>query len=421
MSKNSASTVRLEDLDAPQLALELRQVMAAAVDASPHATYTEQAVLDAAREQTGLDDFGDESFRVHLRQMLEAMAADSGQSAFGRLSNFNLIVRNVANRLRLEQLISLHPEIEQLGIREPIIIAGLPRSGTTHMHNLLVEDPRSRCLPYWEAIEPVPPPEDRAAAGVEDPRITRCREALAMQDTVLPYFRNMHEMTPEHAHEEIELAMMDCSSMLVETYGMVPSWRDYYLSCDQGPSYRYMLRALKALQWQRGPTDWVLKSPQHIEQLPTLADTFPDATFVFPHRDPVAIVVSLSTMLSYTFRLSRDPVRPKEVGAYWSDRLLRMITACVHDHDKLPAERVVDVRFDDFMADPIALMARIYQSAGREMTTEAHRALASYQASHQRGRFGRVLYDPEALGLDIPKMREAFRFYIERFGVREEY
>ncbi len=421
MSKSDTAPVHLEDLDAPQLAPELRQMMAEMVAASPHAVYTEQAVLDTAREQTGLDDFGDESFRVQLRKALAAMDGDDGQSAFGRLSNFNLIVRNVANRLRLEQLISQHPEIEQLSIDRPIIIAGLPRSGTTHMHNLLGEDPHSRYLPYWESMEPVPPPEDQAAAGTEDPRITRCREALAMQDAVLPYFRNMHEMVPEHAHEEIELAMMNCSSMLFETYAMVPSWRDYYLSCDQGPSYRYMLRALKAVQWQRGPNAWVLKSPQHIEQLPTLAETFPDATFVLPHRDPVAIVVSLSTMLSYTFRLSRDPVRPQEVAAYWSDRLLRMITACVRDHDKLPPARVVDVNFDDFMADPIALMERIYQTAGRELNAESRQALESYQASHQRGRFGRVIYDPEALGLDISKMREDFRFYMERFGLREEY
>ena len=422
MSTPAPQPLYIDDLSTPQLAPELRHLMADMVAAAPHATYTEQAVLEAASAQTGLDDFGANSFRVHLRAALEAMDADSDQSDFGRLSNFNCIVRNVANRLRLEQLISQHPEIEQLSIRRPIIIAGLPRSGTTHMHNLLGADPNSRCLPYWESIEPVPPPEDLAmAANGEDPRITRCRETLAMQDAVLPYFRNMHEMTPEHAHEEIELAMMDCSSMLFETYGMVPTWRDYYLAQDQRPSYCYMARALKALQWLRGPANWVLKSQQHIEQLPTLAETFPDATFVLPHRDPVAIVVSLSTMLSYTFRLSRDPVRPKEVAAYWHDRLLRMLQAGIRDHDQLPTERRVDVAFDDFMADPMAVIANIYQVAGRDLSGTTLATLQCYQASHRRNRFGRIHYDIDALGLDIPQLRRDFRFYTERFGLREEY
>ena len=416
MSAPVPQPIRLKDLAAPQLAPELRTMMVEMAPASPHAIYTEQAVLDAARAQTGLGDFGDESCRAHLRPALAALDADSGHRAFGRLGNFNRIVRHVANRLRLEQLSGQRPEIEQLRISRPIIIAGLPRSGTTHMHNLLGEDPRSRCLPAGA------PARGAGGGGGRGPRITRCREALAAQDAVPPYFRNMHEMTPEHAHEEIELAMMGCSSMLLEACGMAPSWRDHYLAQDQRPSYRYMARALKAVQWQRGAAGWVLQSPQHIEQLPTLAAAFPDATFVFPPRDPVAIVVSLSTMLSYIFfRLSRDLVRPKEVAAYWHDRLLRMITSCARDHGQLPPERTLEVAFDDFMADPMAWMARICQAAGRELTADAHRAPPSYQASHQRDRFGRIVHDTGELGLDIAQLRRDFHFYMERFSRRAAY
>ena len=110
--------------------------------------------------------------------------------------------------------------------------------------------------------------------------------ALSFLDAAMPYFKRMHEMTVEHTHEEIQLLAIDFSTMLFETTAPMPTWRDHYLARDQRPSYAYLLRVLKVLQWLRGGTRWVLKSPQHLEQFPALVDTFPDATFVVTHRDP---------------------------------------------------------------------------------------------------------------------------------------
>ena len=108
----------------------------------------------------------------------------------------------------------------------------------------------------------------------------------------MPYFNRMHEMTVDHVHEEIQLLAIDFSSMLFETISPMPSWRDHYLSRDQRPSYGYMKRILQVLQWLRGGTRWMLKSPQHLEQFPALLATFPDATFVLTHRDPVSVTAS---------------------------------------------------------------------------------------------------------------------------------
>src|SRR5262249_42081496 len=225
--------------------------------------------------------------------------------------------------------------------------------------------PALRSLPYWEALEPVLPDAERPAPGEPDPRLARTEQALAFLDAALPYFKRMHEMTVDHVHEEIQLLAIDFSTMLFETIAPMPSWRDFYLSQDQTPVYEYLRTVLKVLTWLRGGTRWVLKSPQHLEQFGVLAKVCPDATFVVTHRDPVSITASVATMISYSARLALDPVDPIAIGHYWARRVETMISACVRDRHLLPAERSIDVRFDDFMADDVATLARIYALAGQ--------------------------------------------------------
>ena len=125
------------------------------------------------------------------------------------------------------------------------------------------------------------------------------------------------------------------------------------------------------LQWLRGGTRWVLKTPQHLEQFPALVDTFPDATFVVTHRDPVSVTASMVTMIAYTARLTRDRVDVEDMGCYWADRLERMLRRCADERDVLPADRTIDVHFDEFMADDLAMVARVYDLAGQPLD---HRA-----------------------------------------------
>src|SRR5438105_12293644 len=147
----------------------------------------------------------------------------------------------------------------------------------------------------------------------------------------MPLFKRMHEMTLWHAHEEIQLLAIDFSSMLFETMAVMPSWRDWYKATDQTPGYRYLKTVLQVLQFLRGGTRWVLKSPQHLEQFGPLMTVFPDATVVVTHRDPVSVTASLTTMMTYHARLNLEPVDPRVVGGYWADRLETMLRACVHD------------------------------------------------------------------------------------------
>ena len=244
--------------------------------------------------------------------------------------------------------------------------------------------------------------------------------ALSFLNTALPYFNRMHEMTVEHTHEEIQLLAIDFSTMLFETTAPMPAWRDAYLSRDQRPTYAYLLKVLKVAQWLRGGTRWVLKTPQHLEQFPALVETFPDATFVVTHRDPVSVTASMVTMIAYTARLTRDRVDVEDMGGYWADRLERMLRRCADERGALPDDHTIDVHFDEFMADDLAMVARVYDLAGQPLDERARESMARFMDGHPRGRYGSVAYDLSQFGLDGAERRRALAFYTERFGVTEE-
>jgi hypothetical protein len=411
--------IRIADLARPELTPLQRKVLEGA--AALPVSFTEDAVLGEARERTGLSDFGADDFRERLGVWLRALEEDAELGPVGRIGAYRDCVRYAANRLRLEDLLRRHPEILEVEVRRPLVIAGLPRSGTTHLLNLVASDRRLRSLPYWESLEPIPDPDEPPGEAGEDPRLTRCRRSYEQQIAISPLLRNMHDMAPEHVHEEIEVQALDFASYELEWIATVPRWRDYYLAHDQAPHYAYLKKGLQALQWLRGPDRWVLKSPQHMEQLVPLLRTFPDATVAITHRDPVAVIASAITMLAYGDRIRRTRVDPPAIAAYWIDRIERLLRACVRDRDTWPEDQSLDVLFHEFMADDVAMVERIYALAELPLTPEARGSLESYMAGNPRGKHGRILYDlEEDFGVDPEALRERFGFYYERFPVTRE-
>lgn len=410
---------RISDLADP--ALTPIQQAARDYTAKRPVVLSREAVLEAAVDKTGLTDFGRDDFHARLDVWLASADEDAELGSLGRLSVFNDAVRYAANRLRLEDLLRRHPEILSIEIDRPIIIGGLPRSGTTHLVNLISADKRLRSLPYWESLEPIPDPEEGVGGDGVDPRLARCRASSEQSDLMMPLLKNMHHMTPEHVHEEIELQALDFSSYILEWNAMVPRWRDFYLASDQRPHYAYLKKVLQALTFLRGPNRWVLKSPQHMEQLVPLHETFPDATIAITHRDPVSVIQSAITMLAYGDRVRRDRVDPPAVAAYWIDRIEKLLHACARDRDAIPAEKSLDVLFHEFMADDVAMVERIYALADLEMTPDARGPLRAFMAANPRGKHGRIVYDLRGdFGVDPAALRERFAFYFDRFPIRAE-
>ena len=415
------TAVRIDDMAVPRYSDEVRAILDFMEEAGSQLTLEPAELLAAARTQTGLEDFGSDDFVERLGVLCEAMHREGGFNGAGVMQQHVLIIGLLKNRLLIEDLVGRHPEILDEPIAAPIIICGLPRTGTTHLHNLMSADPALRSLPYWESLEPVLPAHEIPADGEPDPRLERTEMALTFLNTALPYFNRMHEMTVEHTHEEIQLLAIDFSTMLFETTAPMPTWRDAYLSRDQRPTYAYLRKVLQVLQWLRGGTRWVLKTPQHLEQFPALVDTFPDATFVVTHRDPVSVTASMVTMIGYTARLTRDRVDVERIGAYWADRLERMLRRCADERDVLPADRTIDVHFDEFMADDFAMVERVYDLAGQPLDSRVRESMVSFMATHPRGLHGAVTYDLSEFGLDAVERRRALAFYTDRFGVTQEF
>ena len=383
------------------------------------ATLAPDCPLDAdalharARADTGLHDFGPDDYRERLNVYLAALRDIDGRHDAGVVNFYGQLLQLLKNRLLLSDLLNRHPEIDDIELQPPVVIAGLPRTGTTHLHNMLAAPATFRSMPYWESVEPFPLPQE---AGIEpDPRRTRMDVAVAVINTVMPYFPMMHEMTTDHVHEEIQLLANDFSTMLFETLADVPRWRAYYQAHDQTPHYQYLARQLKAMQFLRGGRRWLLKSPQHLEQVPVLDRVFPGSIVVFTHRDPVPVALSMIAMITYSARMHRTVVPVEEIAASWIARLEQMLTALVRDRDTIGPERSIDIRFEDFMGDELGVAERVYALAGESFTAQVRTAIADYLAAHRRGRLGNVETSYEMFGLNEDSLRARFAPYVERF------
>jgi Sulfotransferase family len=413
MTDAATGLVHLDDLAEPRFSPEAEQIRDMMSALAADCPLDSDALHARAIADTGLDDFGLDDYRERLDVYLAALHDMEGMHRPGIVNFFGQLSQWLKNRLLLTDLLTRHPEIHDIELRPPVVIAGLPRTGTTHLHNLLAAAPTFRTLPYWESFEPFPLPSE---AGVEpDPRAARMDIAVTVMNTLMPHFALMHEMTTEHVHEEIQLLANDVSTMFMETLAHVPRWRDYYLAHDQTSTYEYLATQLKALQFLRGGRRWLLKSPQHLEQLPVLAQVFPGVAVVCTHRDPVPVALSMVAMLVYSARMHRSPVPVEEIAAGWIDRLELMLAALARDRDVIAPERSIDVSFDDFMADELGVAEQVYGLLGEPVTDDARTAMADYLAGHQRGRLGRVVTSCEIFGLNGEDLRARFAPYVSRF------
>jgi hypothetical protein len=415
------AVIHIDDLARPRLPVALRALNALGGPIVQRVVSLDLGdLLVAACARTGLHDYGDDAFREPLAVLLDAFERDANLSALGRISARRLVLQLLANRLRIEDLFRRHPEIDEERIEQPIIIAGLPRTGTTHLHNLISQDPSLRSLPYWESLEPVPDPREAPRADGRDPRVVRCEKALALVHRVMPLFPLMHEMTADARHEEIQLLAIGFSTMLFESSYYVPRYAAWYKRSDQRPAYRYLRRCLQALQWLRGPKRWVLKSPQHLEQQAALIEIFPDATFVQTHRDPLRITASLCTMIAYGNRMNARRVDPVAVGRYWAARTEDLLRGSIEGRAALPPAQVIDVHFKQFMKDDVATAERVLEFAGHPVSDEARAAIRAFMDANPRGKHGTIDYRLEDVGLDFAERRAALRFYRDHFDVEEE-
>jgi sulfotransferase family protein len=376
-----------------------------------------EAILAEARRRTGLSDFGDPAFREPLEVLLRSLREEARLNAVGRAMQFERNVGLLVNRLRTEDAHRRHPEIARIRIERPLVIVGLARTGTTMLHRMMASDPRWLALLWYESRNPAPFPASEGAPV--DPRITDAEAEVAAMLAGSPDLIAAHPMDAHAPDEEIMLVEHAFTSWNPEAFCRVPSYSAHLDEIDLGPGYRYLLRLLQFLQWQkqrRGETAtrWVLKAPYHLGSLDELFGVLPDARIAMTHRDPVQTVPSLASLVRTLYVLGSDSVDALEIGAHWSQRWSRALERAIASRAKRE-QAFLDVYYEDLVADPMAQVQRIYAHAGLELTDAARGAMKKWAVENERDRRPVHAYTLEEFGYTREGLRREFAAYCERF------
>jgi hypothetical protein len=377
--------------------------------------------VEQAAEQSGLTDLGDDSWKEGLGQLVDSLREEAALNELGAALVGGELSGYLADRMRLLEYRKAHPEIVGVDVVPPIVIVGQGRTGTTILHELLAMDPATRVPLTWEVDRPVPPPE--TATYETDPRIAEVDETLAGVDLVLPGFQQMHPMGAQLPQECVRITASDFRSMIFPTQYRVPSYAQWLLhEADMAPAYRWHRMFLEHLQSKHPARRWVLTSPGHVWCLGALLAEYPNALLVQTHRDPLRILASLSSLVARLRTLASDDATIPGVAADFSENILEGLDRSViaREDGTVPAERVVDVQFRSFMADPFATIHEIYEKLGLELQPEAEQKMRDFFAANPSDKHGTHTYTFADTGLDEGVWRERARRYQDYFDVPSE-
>lgn len=380
------------------------------------------AVLDDARRKVGLKDFGDEAFLEPLGVLVDSINREAALNPVGQMIIRGRIVGVLANKLVAQDTIRRHPEILDIPVEAPIVIAGLARTGTTMLHRLIAQDAAIRSLASWEAINPAP--TKRKPWQRKDPRFAQAAAAAKGLKYMSPGFFAIHPAEPDAPEEEVILLEQAFLTTTPEAMMNVPTYSRWLEEQDHVPAYQAMKRMMQYLQWQRPgadtPVRWVLKTPHHQEYFDPLLEVFPAATIVHTHRDPLKTSPSLFSMLTHLQMIFSDDVDPHRVATHWLGKIENMARRAMATRARVDDEGFVDVSYYDLIKDPIPQVACIYEAAGMELTPVAQRAMEASRKVNKQHKYGRHKYSLADFGMVEDDVESRIAAYRARFDVPRE-
>lgn len=383
---------------------------------------SEECLCTAARRETGLTRFGDESFLPGLRKLLEALHSEAQLNPCGRLHAKMEITASLKNLLWANACFEAHPEIRQRNITAPIIIVGPVRSGTTRLHRMLAADTRFQHVKAWEGFNPAPrpglPDSGKAARHDEVEKFLRTGRRLN------PGAFAAHPMDADWAEEELLLLNHSFSGLSPLLLYNLPNYSKWFVECDRTAAYRTMADLMKLISWSRGDDEnkrWVMKTPQYMLDLEAVTKTFPDAKLVFIHRDPLKTVGStLSLMWNFAVHNTDPPLRGA-IRDTWLELCELMVRRCLHVREALHPSQQLDILYEDMNRDWRAVMRRVYHFAKQDFTVEAENTMSAWLADSEReGRHHAHRYSLEDFGLNREEVDTRMMFYRERFEIPYE-
>jgi len=376
-------------------------------------SFSADQLEDGARAATGLDDFGSSYYREGLERTVEALNAEAELNELGRVMQHATISNALIQRLKIVDAYRQHPEIADEIVEGPVVVLGLPRTGTTALSQLVAADPQFRSLRTWESQAPTPPPE--AATQHSDPRIAQAADGIAMIEQMFPDFRATVNSEAEAATECQDLMGMSFRTFHFDGVVRVPGYVEWLLQSDMRETYIFHRDVLKLLQWHCKPNLWHLRTPVHMFALEAFVEAYPNAKFLWSHRDPAKVLGSVCSLIAYIRSWSSDRKDPEELGAeqlaWWAEATRRAMAF----RQKFGGERFVDVSFADLQTDPVHTVAAGYQQLGLTFTDSARARVREWADSHKPGHRGTHTYDLADYGLTPDQVREAFGDYIAAY------
>ncbi|WP_085663730.1 MULTISPECIES: sulfotransferase [unclassified Pseudomonas] len=383
---------------------------------SPLPLDTEQLLAAALQRNPGLTDFGDPSFRAGLEALVADINRQGKLSATGGPLFAERLIESLGSRLVLEDYLKRYPEILQEQIQDPVVIVGLPRTGTTMLHRVLAQDPRFYTPAWWEVRYPAPLRD--AQAGKVDPRIDMARREVAMMIEAMPELLTMHPLDAELCDEEVVLMEHSFLSAMY-AYANVPDYTDWLGTQDQAPAYLYLKKQLQFLQWQKRQRGvvaqrWVLKAPHHTHAMDTLFKVFPSARIIQTHRDPLETIPSMSSFAHTIWGVFSDEADPRQAAKIWSAKFAKGLKDALAVRDSLPDDHFLDVWYLDAVAKPLEVIQKIYPFIGMELTTEIEAQMRNWLADSSRDKRAAHEYSMEKMGLRRDQLEQDFAAYRAR-------
>jgi hypothetical protein len=379
----------------------------------------EASLLQHARRATGLHDFGDDLWREPFAVLVKSLEEEAQLTLMGRLMARSDIILWLSSRLKVTDTLRKYPQILEENITAPMVIVGLPRSGTSILFELLSQDPEAGVPLMWEALQPCPPPQ--AASYTSDPRIEQADKLFTQWNRVAPEFASMHEMRGQIPAECGLLMAGTFISDHIAALHQAHSYSAWCIEADFLPVYQYHKTILQILQWQNPRQRWLLKAPEHQVHLDTLLQVYPDARIVQTHRDPIKCMASTTSLMGTLYYMRSDQSFNAQLfdniimGAATAQRLERVIAQ--REQGIVPAANIADSRYQDLMDDPMACIASIYAHFDMPLTPLARVRMQDYLRAKPKGKFGQHSYE-----VDKRKARDRplFKRYQDLYDVPDE-
>lgn len=376
-------------------------------------------LIDQAKNSTGLNDFAGNSFKEGLGVLIESVNNVPGNGEGFRTYFQHIILGLLSGRLQLVEYLKKNPEIEKEEIEKPIIIVGLPRSGTTFLHTLLSLDPLSRYIRNYESFPPFCPPPELMPHSV-DPRLQGCHENLEGMFSSAPHLRGINGIN-FMAQGTAECQNFTAAEFVHMGWSVGSSLFDYgswVAECDMQTAYGWHKKLLQLLQWKLPNERWVLKAPMHLFGLSRLLEEYPDAKVIFTHRDPVQAMISGVSMTCQWTEFTTGQADVDRIKKWYMSVWEKGLQRAMEVKERMEDHQCIDVSHQALLEDPLPTVEKVYTHLDIPYTAIAKKRMHIWLQDNPRSRFGTHACSSQKHGVEASEVKKQFEFYLKRYDFK---